>query len=240
METRRGDIEILAYNLIHWLGGKLPWESKLLDPKRVQQSKEEHMSDIKKFLKASFDKPPSTIESLLKYINSLEFDDTPDYSKIHSLLLAGLKEAGGTLGKPLIFGNKKTPEKRNGTAIIAAGTPPKKARKARKKLVEVEEETEERSNSSTEENKKPATKKESQKREKVQENGYEGYTPAMIAILEKKQQRGKGAKAPKVPVASSSTGIAEKKKTLRVQQPVVYYDSEDGGTPVKATRKRKK
>lgn len=212
------------------------------------------MSNIKKFLKSCFNEPPTTIETLLKYINSLKFNDTPDYRKLHTILLAGLKEAGGTLGKPLLFSTKKTPEKRNGTAISEA-TPPKQAKKGRKKLLETIEGENQEINSSTEENKKPPkvaatkkkveesngyTKKVTKKPEKVEENGYEGYTPAMLEILEKKQKRTKVVKVAKEPVASTSAGDTGEKRTLRLQQPVVYFNSDDDGTPVKATRKRKK
>lgn len=51
--SRRGDLEILGYNLIHWLGGDLPWE-KIKKPADVQASKEKHMSDVSSFLKTSF------------------------------------------------------------------------------------------------------------------------------------------------------------------------------------------
>lgn len=44
----RGDMEILAYNLVQWTGGELPWEkNKLLGvPAKVQQAKEELMSNV--------------------------------------------------------------------------------------------------------------------------------------------------------------------------------------------------
>lgn len=232
--------------------------SNLTDPKIVQQSKEENMSNIKKFLKSCFNDPPTTIENLLKYINSLEFNDTPDYRKVHTILLGGLKESGGTLGKPLLFSTKKTPEKRNGT-VISEATPPKQAKRGRKKLlatIEGENE-EEKINSSTEENKKPAkaaaaTKKKEKVEErnghevstkkgtKVEENGYDGYTPAMLEILEKRRKPTKVAKVPKEAVASTSAGDTGTKRTLRLQQPIVYFNSDDDGTPVKATRKRRK
>lgn len=49
----RGDIEILAYNLIQWTGGELPWEKKkLLEvPTKVQQAKEDLMSNVGSRLK---------------------------------------------------------------------------------------------------------------------------------------------------------------------------------------------
>lgn len=54
--TMRGDIEILAYNIIQWGGGELPWEkNKLLGtPVKVQQAKDELMSGVDSRLKACF------------------------------------------------------------------------------------------------------------------------------------------------------------------------------------------
>lgn len=48
----RGDCEILAYNLLQWSAGKLPWEEKkILDvPVKVQEAKESFMSNIDKQL----------------------------------------------------------------------------------------------------------------------------------------------------------------------------------------------
>ncbi|KAJ8928595.1 hypothetical protein NQ314_018801 [Rhamnusium bicolor] len=43
VQTKRGDLEILVYNLIQWLGCTLPWEKNLKDPNVVHKSKEEYM-----------------------------------------------------------------------------------------------------------------------------------------------------------------------------------------------------
>lgn len=63
VQSRRGDLEILAYNIIQWLGCILPWETKLTDPKTVQKSKEEHMSSVQNIIKACFGKksPPGNL-----------------------------------------------------------------------------------------------------------------------------------------------------------------------------------
>ncbi|KAL0269167.1 UNVERIFIED_CONTAM: hypothetical protein PYX00_006983 [Menopon gallinae] len=48
--TRRGDIEILGYNMIQWLSSSLPWE-KLTNPSEVESQKNERMKDCNKFVK---------------------------------------------------------------------------------------------------------------------------------------------------------------------------------------------
>lgn len=52
----RGDFEILAYNVIQWAGGELPWEkNKLLGtPVKVQQAKDELMAALDSRLKLCF------------------------------------------------------------------------------------------------------------------------------------------------------------------------------------------
>ena len=75
--TMRGDLEILAYNVLQWSGGALPWEtSKLLAaPKKVQESKEDFMKNVEKSLKSSFlpseNCPGKCISLFLKYEHKL-------------------------------------------------------------------------------------------------------------------------------------------------------------------------
>lgn len=97
--TMRGDMEVLAFNILHWSGGTLPWElEKLLDnPKKVQESKETFMNSIDKSLRISFSSLQSdeTIGKYFKYVSELKYDQAPDYDKCRKILLDGLK----TLGK---------------------------------------------------------------------------------------------------------------------------------------------
>lgn len=38
--SRRGDLQILGFCLLHWLCGSLPWDNVLRDPIKVQEAKE--------------------------------------------------------------------------------------------------------------------------------------------------------------------------------------------------------
>lgn len=88
--TRRGDLEILGYNIIHWLGGSLPWDNKLTDPKVVQAAKEKAMNEIPNFVNQCFTNTTSaSIEFVIKYlqlVNKLSFNEKPDYTKVCKLL----------------------------------------------------------------------------------------------------------------------------------------------------------
>ena len=52
--SRRSDLEILAYNLVHWMSGDLPWMDQLTNPTQVQKQKIGYMNDIKAFLQRCF------------------------------------------------------------------------------------------------------------------------------------------------------------------------------------------
>ncbi|KAJ8972443.1 hypothetical protein NQ317_000034 [Molorchus minor] len=115
VQTRRGDLEILAYNLIQWLGCTLPWEKNLKVPNVVQKCKEEYMSSVPKMIKACFGNrtPPGAIVDFLNYLNSLKFDSEPDYKKIRKIFLSEIKNCGDTLESPLKFSKEKDTRKKS-------------------------------------------------------------------------------------------------------------------------------
>ncbi|VDP01215.1 unnamed protein product [Heligmosomoides polygyrus] len=51
----RGDLEILAYNMVYWLSGSLPWEAQESSPEKVFQQKEVFLKEL-----------PSSLKSCLK------------------------------------------------------------------------------------------------------------------------------------------------------------------------------
>ena len=53
--SRRSDFEVLLFNVIDWLGGKLPWDKNPQPkPSQIQEMKESAFCDIKAFLKRCF------------------------------------------------------------------------------------------------------------------------------------------------------------------------------------------
>lgn len=144
--TMRGDMEILAFNLVHWSGATLPWESVLSDPAKVQQLKDKHMQDITGFVKASYNRsPPGPIANYLKTVSELKFNEKPDYNKCRKYFTSALASLGATNMGPLKFidvaGPSTTPLKRRVSARLRQESDdelespevvPKKARKPSK------------------------------------------------------------------------------------------------------------
>lgn len=102
VSTMRGDMEILGYNMVHWLGLDLPWETQklLANPKKVQESKEQYMKSLDKHLATA----PEAIRSFMKYVEQMQPDDAPDYVKCRGYLEKGLKVLGKDNKGVLEFG----------------------------------------------------------------------------------------------------------------------------------------
>ncbi|XP_065074831.1 nucleosomal histone kinase 1 [Ochlerotatus camptorhynchus] len=116
--TMRGDMEILAYNVVQWVGTLLPWEAEklLASPVKVQESKEKHMKDVSGFMKYCFKKDiPKPIHEYVKYVASLEYNKKPDYAKCRKMFESGLKELKKSNSGDLEFESKSlaaSPSKR--------------------------------------------------------------------------------------------------------------------------------
>ncbi|KAE8741963.1 hypothetical protein FOCC_FOCC012523 [Frankliniella occidentalis] len=113
-QTRRGDMEILAYNMVHWLSSKLPWEGMIKDCVAVHKAKEAAMQNVPQFLKTCFGKKqvPDVVSKFVKYVSEMGFEDEPDYSKVRKMFLDGLKSEGVKFESPLSF--TKPLEQQNG------------------------------------------------------------------------------------------------------------------------------
>ena len=80
-QSRRGDIEGIAYNLIYFAKGKLPWQgvktkNKKEKHKKIMECKEEYKED--KLCEGL----PEEFPTLLKYARKLDFEEEPDYKNI--------------------------------------------------------------------------------------------------------------------------------------------------------------
>jgi len=94
LHARRSDLEILGYNLVHWMSGRLPWMNQLSDPKKVYIAKKLFFNNIKNSLEKCFNKSyPDVLFTFLTYVEKIPFDSRPDYIKCRTLFQNALKKA---------------------------------------------------------------------------------------------------------------------------------------------------
>lgn len=109
--SRRADLEILGYNMVQWLCGKLPWEDKLQNCDYVAQQKIALMNDVNTFITccSGTEQYPGLLD-FVQSIANLEFEEKPDYEKFRNILRKGLKAKGLKDDDKLVFTqqNKKS------------------------------------------------------------------------------------------------------------------------------------
>uniref|UniRef100_A0A1A9W5V8 non-specific serine/threonine protein kinase n=1 Tax=Glossina brevipalpis TaxID=37001 RepID=A0A1A9W5V8_9MUSC len=108
--TRRGDFEIMGYNIIEWLGVELPWvkEKILAAPVKVQKAKEAFMANVSMELKKLFPQgTPPTVEEFMNYVAQMKYNDEPDYEKCRNIFKSYLKAIKATISGDLDFKLKK-------------------------------------------------------------------------------------------------------------------------------------
>jgi serine/threonine protein kinase len=95
-QSRRDDIEGIAYNLIYLAKGKLPWQGV-----KTKNKKEKH----KKIMDSKLSFTPEQLcqglsfefVNLLKYARELEFEEKPDYKNIKLMFKNSIIKNGGTM-----------------------------------------------------------------------------------------------------------------------------------------------
>jgi len=122
--SRRGDLEILGYNLLQWLCGRLPWEDNLSDCDYVAKHKRWYMEKQNqyKLFETCFpdDAPiPPGLPEFFSYVAGLTFDEKPDYDKCRQILRDGLVERG---------------YKDDGKLVFMSATPKASSKKAKSRL----------------------------------------------------------------------------------------------------------
>ena len=95
-QSRRDDIEGIAYNLIYLAKGKLPWQGV-----KTKNKKEKHKKIMESKLAYSPEQLckdlPDEFVTLLKYSRNLEFEEDPDYKKIKLMFKNHIIKNGGTM-----------------------------------------------------------------------------------------------------------------------------------------------
>ncbi|KAF6714581.1 Serine/threonine-protein kinase VRK2 [Oryzias melastigma] len=86
--SRRGDLQILGFCLLHWLCGSLPWDNVLKKPAQVQEAKTRLMDNLPDSVKRLSGRGGSTDEvaAFLLNVRTLDYQDKPDYQHLKKLL----------------------------------------------------------------------------------------------------------------------------------------------------------
>ncbi|XP_047459784.1 serine/threonine-protein kinase VRK1-like [Mugil cephalus] len=89
--SRRSDLQILGFCLLHWLCGSLPWDKVLRNPTQVQEAKARLMDNLPDSVQQLSLSGASTDEvaELLLYVRTLDYQDKPDYQFLKGLLASG-------------------------------------------------------------------------------------------------------------------------------------------------------
>ena len=233
--SRRSDLEVLVFNVIHWLRGTLPWVSLSADPKKVQSAKESYVKDID----ANIKDLPKPAKDFIKYSLSLKFDQAPDYDKLRGFFKDEISKAGKNLSFSSVDSGAATPvkgRKAKGVKSPAVKSSPAPASKRGRKAKEIVED----SQSEEEAPSRPVLAKRGRKATKVVEDSgseeedieeFESPEPA-AAKKTKKAPAGK-AKAVKKEsskskrVTSSDTGERSSSKKASGKATQVDSLSED-------------
>lgn len=95
--SRRSDLECLAYNLIYWKEGYLPWKTEKImsQPEQVHRMKEYFMTDIKQLYKKFYNVPiPAFIYEFLTHVANLAYHDRPNYKLCKDIFLREFLKLG--------------------------------------------------------------------------------------------------------------------------------------------------
>lgn len=94
IQSRRSDLESLAYNMVYWLTGSLPWINDLENQEMMQRKKRHCFADTAGFLYFCMPDPPRLLKEFFLYIKGLDVQDTPDYDGCQQFITKALMEHG--------------------------------------------------------------------------------------------------------------------------------------------------
>ncbi|TKR79963.1 hypothetical protein L596_014105 [Steinernema carpocapsae] len=122
----RGDIEILAYNIIYWITGSLPWQSYETQLEKVAGAKTKLVSEKLKALEKEFGMAGAMarfVAELLKVAEDCPYEEKPDFERLFEFL----KEAAKGV-KSELAARRRT---RVSLALRASATPKRGTKKAK-------------------------------------------------------------------------------------------------------------
>ncbi|KAI4899650.1 hypothetical protein NFI96_011463, partial [Prochilodus magdalenae] len=86
--SRRGDLEVLGYCLLHWQCGTLPWLSVLRNPAQVQEAKAKLIADLPNSV-IQMSASGFTTEEVARFllsVKALGYNEKPDYQALRTVL----------------------------------------------------------------------------------------------------------------------------------------------------------
>lgn len=112
---RRGDLEVLLYNLVEWCGGWLPWDRDHATIEEAEFGKFLAFEEIQPFLNVAFqgNHYPQYLCLFMKYINTMTFEETPDYNYLRSLLKQDVLNHGWKVDGKMEFKLVVNPKQEN-------------------------------------------------------------------------------------------------------------------------------
>ena len=108
-QARRDDIESIAYNLIYFAKGKLPWQGVKTKNKKEKHKKimESKLANTPGLLCMGL---PDELEKLLNYSRKLEFEEEPDYKGIKIMFKNYIMNNGDTMNMEFEWNQNKSEE----------------------------------------------------------------------------------------------------------------------------------
>uniref|UniRef100_A0A673NGQ2 non-specific serine/threonine protein kinase n=1 Tax=Sinocyclocheilus rhinocerous TaxID=307959 RepID=A0A673NGQ2_9TELE len=171
--SRRGDLEVLGYCLLHWQCGTLPWLSSLKNPAEVQEAKAKLMSNLPdSVLNMSTSGSSKEIARYLSSVKNLGYNEKPDYQALRKILSVAGPQGPLDLSRPRLMETARPTTQR---AASQPRTTEKKTARS-KPVVTAEEDDEEELRRSTSNKVWSKTKRETHKQEKRNADVYEGET----------------------------------------------------------------
>ncbi|XP_077351660.1 serine/threonine-protein kinase VRK1-like [Festucalex cinctus] len=153
--SRRGDIQILGFCLLHWLCGSLPWDNDLKNAVKVMEAKARLIDNLPESVQQLSVSGASTgeVASLLLYAKSLGFQDKPDYQHLRQMLSTGAKEkldfsVPRGVGERSMYKVLDPPTRGKRTA---KGRPPSKAKSTAMQVVDDDDDDDEKDEEDEEE-----------------------------------------------------------------------------------------
>ncbi|KAM3931648.1 serine/threonine-protein kinase VRK2 isoform 2-T4 [Leptodactylus fuscus] len=111
--SRRGDLEILAHCMLHWLTGKLPWDHSLHHPSTVLACKAKFWDELPQSVTEWCGREDGCQElaKFMDEVSLLQYSNKPNYADLKRILLKALESMGTSLSSPLLISDAQSFQK---------------------------------------------------------------------------------------------------------------------------------